>query len=273
MAYDSQYNNGAPNGYGYQPGPAQTLEIKQREKRQIRKLGNISGLGILLFALFQFIGAGLLFALNLYDDYANETDRGYAIGVLMSIFCIFVPFFLSSLLLKDKRQQCLNFGKPYDTRLMLLAVPAGLMICMIGNYATNFLSTFVESTTGITFEYPDSRTPTTPLGIAMYLIQLAVVPALVEEYALRGVVMMPARKFGNWFAILVSSALFGMMHGNLVQAPFAFIVGIGIGYFVIVTGSMWTGVMIHFCNNMFSGVISILYEILPEKTVNLEYYI
>ena len=104
------------------------------------------------------------------------------------------------------------------------------MICMIGNYATNFLSTFVESTTGITFEYPDSRTPTTPLGIAMYLIQLAVVPALVEEYALRGVVMMPARKFGNWFAILVSSALFGMMHGNLVQAPFAFIVGIGIGY-------------------------------------------
>lgn len=263
MAYDSQCNNGAPNGYGYQPGPAQTLEIKQREKRQIRKLGNISGLGILLFALFQFIGAGLLFALNLYDDYANETDRGYAIGVLMSIFCIFVPFFLSSLMLKDKRQQCLNFGKPYDTRLMLLAVPAGLMICMIGNYATNFLSTFVESTTGITFEYPDSRTPTTPLGIAMYLIQLAVVPALVEEYALRGVVMMPARKFGNWFAILVSSALFGMMHGNLVQAPFAFIVGIGIGYFVIVTGSMWTGVMIHFCNNMFSGVISILYEFLP----------
>ena len=55
MAYDSQYNNGAPNGYGYQPGPAQTLEIKRREKRQIRKLGNISGLGILLFALFQFI--------------------------------------------------------------------------------------------------------------------------------------------------------------------------------------------------------------------------
>ena len=45
MAYDSQCNNGAPNGYGYQPGPAQTLEIKQREKRQIRKLGNISGPG------------------------------------------------------------------------------------------------------------------------------------------------------------------------------------------------------------------------------------
>ena len=31
--------------------------------------------------------------------------------------------------------------------------------------------------------------------------------------------------------------------------------------------------MIHFCNNMFSGVISILYEFLPEKTVNLIYYI
>lgn len=239
--YNTQYNSGgAQGGYGYQPDPSDTLRIMRREKRQIRKLGNISGLGILLFALFQFVGAGILFFLNLFDDYANSTDRGYAIGVMMSVFCIFVPFFLTSLLLKDKRQQCLNFGKPYDMRLMFLAVPVGLMICMIGNYATNFLSTFVETTTGITFEYPDSPTPTSPLGIAMYLLQLAVVPALVEEYALRGVVMMPARKFGNWFAVLVSSALFGMMHGNLVQAPFAFIVGIGIGYFVIVTGSMWT---------------------------------
>ena len=242
MEYNSQYNpqynsGGAQGGYGYQPDPSDTLRIMRREKRQIRKLGNISGLGILLFALFQFVGAGILFLLNLFDDYANSTDRGYAIGVMMSVFCIFVPFFLTSLLLKDKRQQCLNFGKPYDMRLMFLAVPVGLMICMIGNYATNFLSTFVETATGITFEYPDSPTPTSPLGIAMYLLQLAVVPALVEEYALRGVVMMPARKFGNWFAVLVSSALFGMMHGNLVQAPFAFIVGIGIGYFVIVTGT------------------------------------
>lgn len=278
MEYNSQYNpqynsGGAQGGYGYQPDPSDTLRIMRREKRQIRKLGNISGLGILLFALFQFVGAGILFLLNLFDDYANSTDRGYAIGVMMSVFCIFVPFFLTSLLLKDKRQQCLNFGKPYDMRLMFLAVPVGLMICMIGNYATNFLSTFVETTTGITFEYPDSPTPTSPLGIAMYLLQLAVVPALVEEYALRGVVMMPARKFGNWFAVLVSSALFGMMHGNLVQAPFAFIVGIGIGYFVIVTGSMWTGVMIHFCNNFFSGVISILYEFMPEKTVDIIYYV
>ena len=196
--YNTQYNSGgAQGGYGYQPDPSDTLRIMRREKRQIRKLGNISGLGILLFALFQFVGAGILFLLNLFDDYANSTDRGYAIGVMMSVFCIFVPFFLTSLLLKDKRQQCLNFGKPYDMRLMFLAVPVGLMICMIGNYATNFLSTFVETTTGITFEYPDSPTPTSPLGIAMYLLQLAVVPALVEEYALRGVVMMPAGRVVN----------------------------------------------------------------------------
>ena len=36
---------------------------------------------------------------------------------------------------------------------------------------------------------------------------------------------------------------------------------------------MWTGVMIHFCNNFFSGVISILYEFMPEKTVDIIYYV
>ena len=43
-----------------------------------------------------------------------------------------------------------------------------------------------------------------------------------------------------------------MLHGNLIQAPFALIAGIGIGYAVCITGSLWTGVLIHFCNNAYS---------------------
>lgn len=271
MTYNSNFNGGVYNGFD-PLGQAERYNAEQKEKRRLRKLGNISGIALVLFVAFQFLGAFLLIALNLYDDYVQSTDRGYAIGTLMSIFCIFLPFFISSFLLKGERQKCLNFGKPYDTRLMLLAVPIGLMICMVGNYATSFISNLVEISTGITFESPDSPTPTSPLGIFCYILQIAVVPALVEEYAIRGVVMMPARKYGEWFAILSSAAIFGIMHGNLVQAPFAFIVGIGIGYLVIVTGSMWTGVMIHFCNNLFSALISISYEFLPESAINIIFY-
>lgn len=272
MTYNNNFN---PNGYGgYDPlGQAARYNAEQKEKKQLRRLGTISGLALVLFVVFQFIGAFALIILNLYDDYAQSTDRGYAIGTLMSIFCIFLPFLISSFLLRDERQKCLNFGKPYDTRLMLLAVPIGIMICMAGNFVTSFASNLFESVTGIVFESPDSPTPTTPLGIFCYVLQVAVVPALVEEYAIRGVVMMPARKYGNWFAIISSAAIFGMMHGNLVQAPFAFIVGIGIGYLDIITGTMWTGVMIHFSNNLFSVFISVLYEFLTEAAITEIYYI
>lgn len=272
MTYGNNFNGGVYGGFD-PLGQAERYNAEQKEKKRLRRLGNISGLALVLFVVFQFIGAFALIILDWYDDYVQSTDRGYAIGTLMSVFCIFLPFFIASFLLKGERQKCLNFGKPYDTRLMLLAVPIGLMICMAGNFATSFISTVFESTTGIVFESPDSPVPSSPLGIFCFTLQVAVIPALVEEYAIRGIVMMPARKYGDWFAIISSAAIFGIMHGNLVQAPFAFIVGIGIGYLVIVTGSMWTGVMIHFCNNFFSVFISVLYEFLPEATITRIYYI
>ena len=86
-------------------------------------------------------------------------------------------------------------------------------------------------------------------GRIIYALSVAVVAPLVEEFAMRGVVMQPLKKYGRWFAIIASSLVFGVLHGNFIQAPFALIAGIGIGYAVCVTDSIWTGVLIHFCNN------------------------
>ena len=70
--------------------------------------------------------------------------------------------------------------------------------------------------------------------------------------------MQPLRRYGDAFAVAASSVIFALMHGNLIQAPFALIAGVGLGYFVISTGSIWTGVVIHFLNNLFSVVISLV---------------
>lgn len=81
---------------------------------------------------------------------------------------------------------------------------------------------------------------------------------------MRGVVMQPLRKYGDWFAILTSAFVFALMHGNLVQAPFAFIAGIGLGYAVIASGSLWTGILIHLLNNSISVIQTIAIAYLPE---------
>ncbi len=246
---------------------------KRLEKKELRKMGILAGSALLLFIAFQLICVLAIGILGLEEEYYEDRNMTYAIGTLVSVFSIFLPFAIIRLCLKDKKKVCLNFGRPYDSKLMFLAIPIGMLVCMMGNFATNYISLFFEELFGIVFESPDMPTPNTPLGIVAFFLQVSVVPALVEEFAIRGVIMMPLRKYGNLFAIVVSSAIFGLMHGNLVQAPFAFIVGIGIGYLVITTGTMWTGVIIHFFNNFFSCVITLLYDYLPESTVNTVYYV
>ena len=52
----------------------------------------------------------------------------------------------------------------------------------------------------------------------------------------------------------MSSLIFGIFHGNFVQFPFAFIVGLVLGWVVVYTNSMLPAVLIHFCNNAFSVI-------------------
>ena len=63
------------------------------------------------------------------------------------------------------------------------------------------------------------------------------------------------RKYGDKFALLASALVFAVMHGNLVQAPFALIAGFGLGYLSIKTGTIWTGIAIHAANNLISVIV------------------
>ena len=65
-----------------------------------------------------------------------------------------------------------------------------------------------------------------------------------------------------------------MLHGNLIQAPFALIAGIGIGYAVCITNSVWTGVLIHFCNNLYSVIVEFMVaDIENEDILNVVYIV
>ena len=90
---------------------------------------------------------------------------------------------------------------------------------------------------------------------------------------MRGVVMQPLRKYGDRFAIVVSAVLFAALHGNMVQIPFAFIAGLALGYFAIITNSIWTSVAIHCLNNLSATVISIYYTNHSENDVFFFYAI
>ena len=55
--------------------------------------------------------------------------------------------------------------------------------------------------------------------------------------------------YGDGLAIVVSALLFALAHFSLVNGSNAFVMGLVIGYFVIKTSSLWTGIWIHFWVN------------------------
>ena len=142
--------------------------------------------------------------------------------------------------------------------------------CIEANIATTYL-TVIMSIFGFELSSPDIPMPGGAAGVVTSIIRIVVVAAIAEELTLRGYVMGNLRKYGDRFAIIVSSVVFAIMHGNLIQAPFALIAGFGLGYFAVKTGTVWTAVAIHAANNFISTAISYAMDYFSEEFVSLIY--
>ena len=88
----------------------------------------------------------------------------------------------------------------------------------------------------------------------------------------RGVILTVLRRYGDAFGIFVSALLFGFLHGNFIQTPFAFIVGLVLGYVTVYTGSMLPAMIIHFLNNTVSILMSYLSGIIAFENLALIIY-
>ncbi len=70
-----------------------------------------------------------------------------------------------------------------------------------------------------------------------------------EELLFRGYVLRTLEPFGKKFAIFGSALLFGLFHGNLLQAPYAFMVGLVLGYVAVEYSCFWA-MGVHIFNNL-----------------------
>lgn len=73
----------------------------------------------------------------------------------------------------------------------------------------------------------------------------------MEELLFRGAIqghLLKIWKNPVW-PIVVSSLLFGIVHGNPAQIPFAFVLGLALGWMYYLTGSIIPSILMHFINN------------------------
>ncbi|MGN1129828.1 MAG: lysostaphin resistance A-like protein, partial [Ruminococcus sp.] len=142
------------------------------------------------------------------------------------------------------------------TKLLPL-IAIGLSVAMLSNYISDIIA-YNFSLTGISFSSHSNDENWSTYRFLLEIVDTAIVPAVFEEFAFRGIILNKLRKFGDNYAIIMSAVLFGLMHGNLSQIPFAFILGLVIGFIAVKTNSIIPGILIHFFNNLFSVTMSYL---------------
>ena len=141
----------------------------------------------------------------------------------------------------------LDFKMPWKTYMVLLVV--GIVSLFGINYFIGAVDNFLDL-----IGYPlQSGINVDPTSLPLYLLSvllMAVIPAICEELLFRGVVLHGLRsRFSDWGAILLSAIMFALMHGNLQQLVYPFILGAIMGWLVLRTGSLVSSILVHFINN------------------------
>lgn len=251
--YDSQDADSYTyvDGRGFAPSPPVVTE-----RRMLQWCSNGIGFGILFYIIFSFILPSVVLAIvQMLNPYVQVSAQGIiespAVEQLVTLISgnlsLLLPFLLLVFVTRIPARQLINF-RPFHASVTVPSMFIALGASVIGYMASITLSS-VLALFGLQPVMSDISFPEEPLAIFLFLLNLTVIAPIAEEIVFRGVIMNLLRRFGDCFALLLSSLLFAAVHMNLVQMPNAFIMGLVIGYFSLCTGSLWTGVCIHMLNN------------------------
>ena len=246
------------------------------EKRSIRRIGNIIGMAWVIPDVIIDIAITVLSIVNAFKySQGDQTLQNLLLDPMFSVMLqmglsilIFVPSYaMAARSLGPKKREArpvIEFGG-FKAGLGIAVMLISMGVFMVGNMATSIISQLFTNLFGYTPQGGDFTAPRSIYGTIAFFIVVSVLPALIEEFAMRGVILGTLRAHSQPLAVVASSVIFGLMHGNMVQAPFAFVGGIALGYATLVTRSIWPAVIVHFLNNFLSCV----YDILPENLIEV----
>lgn len=254
----------------------------QREKREIRQRAMFIGLAMLITLAAQIFWSVVYFnIMKLFGidnaaaiEIAQRPIVNQFINQILSALIFTLPFLVVTSGCQLKLYSIASYKKP-DKEFLLPIIFISISFFSFANLASSVVTSIFASG-GIEVTGGTMPETTGIYGFIVSFIGAAIVAPLTEEFAMRGVVLGALRKYGDGFAIIVSALLFGLMHGNFMQIPFAFVVGLALGFAVVKTGSVWTGVIIHFINNASAVILDAVTRQLPDNLkalINTGYFI
>lgn len=187
----------------------------------------------------------------------------YVLSLILQVGLMFLlPIFLYSYLIKEKPKNTLKiFGvKKIKPKAVLISFILGAVVFVLNIGVATFFS-YILLLLG--YEKGTSVPTAEIYTISTLLINLiftAVLPAICEEVAHRGMLVDGFSKLGYKKAIIFSAILFGLTHLNIEQFFYASIIGALLGFITMSTGNLWPAIIIHFMNNALNVFVDFFYK-------------
>lgn len=173
----------------------------------------------------------------------TDNDFGFAIVNVAISFTIYL------LLVAYERIACGSLsslgwrGSGFNPTSALM----GVVLLIAASIATSPLAEWLDTDLRV---FPDG---------GWTLLAAVVVAPILEELIFRGrLISLFRREMPISLAVVLSSLIFAAAHGSFVVALDAFIAGIILGYFYLVSGSIILPIILHICNNAIAYALTIL---------------
>lgn len=229
--------------------------------------------GIILFGILSFI---ILFTfIQVFPDILppeiilnGQTNIYVSVGAaIFESVTIFFGVYLFGI--KRKNYPWTTVGlKKISNNWIALSVIIGIIAIPLSSLIANLLQNTLNLSTEnpqLPFLVPDNLSV---MGMIIMAILVGLIVPFVEELFFRGIIYSWLRnRFNIGVGILISSAIFGLVHVDLAVAGTAFVLGIILGLVFEYSKSLWASVIIHSINNGIQILILYAFIILGENPI------
>lgn len=256
--YSSHYRHQNDNNFGADfkvneepPYSYAPMLDEENEKRHFSKLG----LGYALFTAISFaVSLIIQIIVLLINPELYESTLFLNIVTPVSLYLFALPallIVLSKCESKPPEKKRMSFG----AFILFLITAFGFMYigAIIGDSVMELISESVgyDYSNGLEGIIDNDK-------LWLTAIFTVVIAPIGEEFVFRKLIIDRTQKYGGFISIGLSGLVFGLMHGNLYQFFYCFLLGLLLGYIYYTTGKLYITIAIHAIVNFVGSIVTSL---------------
>ncbi len=160
-----------------------------------------------------------------------------------------------------------GFSRSIKGNTVIFTIVAGVSIQLVISILLGFIIPLLPVSTAD--DYNEVMNSLSAIDVCSVLSVVVLAP-LSEEFLCRGVIQRCAEEaYSKTGAVFVQAVVFGLIHMQLIQSTYAFIIGIVLGYFSMKYRTIWISFFIHMALNAASYFLPYIPDTVGISGINI----